>query len=180
MAQFFKGGKNGHFAKAITKQMLNSGLFWVGTLRTQKHTKTTMESHYSNSMQSRLKGTLNVRQMTRFWKVTKTAILCKLIVRRRAQKWPLSRFWRRKKTGVAWGKPSAYILFPEVGGVKEDHNASLTAKNNHTPITHRRNRNRAITFDTVIWKCRKGKNLLREHSFFRRGGGPEESLWAWM
>ena len=36
-------------------KMVNNGLFWVGTLKSQKHTITTLQSHCSNSMQKSAK-----------------------------------------------------------------------------------------------------------------------------
>ena len=37
--------------------MVNSGLFWVGTVNSQKHTKTTLQSHYSTFTQNSAKKT---------------------------------------------------------------------------------------------------------------------------
>ena len=75
-----------YFARAIAKQ---NGQCWFILGRNLKERKayksdSAFALKYSYA-KSRLKNTLDVRQMTRFWKVTKRAILLKCKVRRRGQ-----------------------------------------------------------------------------------------------
>ena len=68
MAQFLKGGKNGHFAKAIAKQNGHKWPILGLSIKITKHNKTQKLPFKTIRVVLRrklLKNTLNIRKMTR-------------------------------------------------------------------------------------------------------------------